>query len=642
MAFRLLVACLAHFVLSTAYPMHSIPLPLGCATEVSRELRWAHRHRNLVTGLALVLVSWCLYLPSLWHGFVYFDDVRLLRDHPELYGQPTLGQDLKGIFVTCFPREEPLLFRDVAWAIVSRFFGFGNPFGYHLLNVLLHGVVVGLVFLFLLQTTRVYRLALSATVGWLLLAVHTEPLSWIMGSKDILSTLFMVLALCAQTRRLDSTNGSRWWWWYIATIGLVAGGLLSKVSVLTFPLVLLLHAVLLPYVRGECPSRASLPSFRVLARESALALPAFLASGVTYLWYSRTLSQMGIFDRADNTRRLEHFWNVLVLDPLALWVYLKQLFFPSSLSVLYTWPVGRSVYPFWQIAIALTTVALVAMVGVWLFLRRKDLFLYFAAFFVLMVPYMNLTYSGFLVADRYIYFASLFAVLLALSLAIEWLRQPAAAPRTAVLILAAVIGGNNLFQKLSYQPAWHNAETLWQYHLTLPRPSAESFANLAAYYYAQATAAQNPAEADQAIHKMAVVLEGGLHQLWPDRSAQPATEIWNLLFLQSIHQEVTGSPQKALASLLLADQLHPRFDSINLNLARLYLRLAQAEANRAQTREYARNARDRFATYIEVEFRGRTPPPDVLNEKAGIEAAYRSIAVEPTDPTSKLSGDMAR
>ncbi|HZR19368.1 MAG TPA: hypothetical protein VFE51_18920 [Verrucomicrobiae bacterium] len=613
-------------------------LPLSCAAEVPRERSWAQRHRNLVTGLALVLVGWSLYLPSIWHGFVYYDDVRLLRDHPELYGQPTLGQDFKAIFLTSFPREEPLLLRDVAWAMVSRLFGFGNPLGYHLLNVLLHGTVVGLVFLFVLQTTQRYRLALATTFAWLLLAVHTEPVSWIMGSKDLLSALFMLLALCAQTRRLDSTRG----WWYLATIGLVACGLLSKMSVLTFPFVLLLHAMLLPYVRGECPSRAPLPSLRTLARESALALPAFIGSGATYLWYSRTLTQMGLLDRDHHARGLAHLWNLLVLEPLALCVYLKQLLFPWSLSVLYTWPAGRSVYPAWQITIALTTTALMAVLGVWLFLRRRDLFLYFAAFFVLMVPYMNLTYLGFLVTDRYIYFASLFAVLLGVSVAAEWLRQPPPALRAAVLILAALIAGNNLFQKLSYQPAWHNAETLWQYHTTLPHPSPESFANLAAYYYSQAIAAQNPAEADLAMRHMTVVLESGLTQLWPDRSAQPAAEIWNLVFLQSIVHEVTGAPQKALASLLLADQLRPGFDSINLNLARLYFRLAQGEANRPQKETFIRNARDRFLAYIQLEFRGRTPPPEVLAEKAGIEEAYRSTTVEPTDTLSKPSGDTAR
>src|SRR5260370_11833642 len=98
--------------------------------------------RTLVTALLLVIAAWVIYFPSIWYGYVYYDDVRILKDHPELYGQPSLSADLRAIFINCFPREEPLLIRDASWAIDSRIFGFGNPLGYHLGNVLLHRIAV--------------------------------------------------------------------------------------------------------------------------------------------------------------------------------------------------------------------------------------------------------------------------------------------------------------------------------------------------------------------------------------------------------------------------------------------------------------------------------------------------------------------
>src|SRR5215468_11976456 len=159
-------------------------------------------YRSLLTGVLLALAAWGMHLPSIQYDFAYYDDVRVLKDHPELYGQPDFDVNLRSIFVTAFPREEPLLLRDVSWALDSRLFGFGNPFGYHLGNVLLHGVVVAVLFGFLLTTTRRYGLALAIAIGYLVLAVHTEPVAWIMGRKDILSTLFMLLALWAQTQRL--------------------------------------------------------------------------------------------------------------------------------------------------------------------------------------------------------------------------------------------------------------------------------------------------------------------------------------------------------------------------------------------------------------------------------------------------------
>jgi hypothetical protein len=245
---------------------------------------WLQRHRNLLTGLLLMLAAWAMYLPSLRYDFVYYDDVRILRDHPELYGQANLSEDLQAIFVTSFPREEPLLLRDVSWALDSRIFGFGNAFGYHLDNVLLHGIVVALMFAFLLGTTRRYGFALAVSIAWLVLAVHTEPVVWIMGRKDILSTLFMLLTLCAQTRRLATAGNRACCGWYLITLACFMCGLLSKISVLTFPLVLFLHAVFLPYLNGERPTNGAFRCGRALLKEIFLFIPAFVASVLVYGW----------------------------------------------------------------------------------------------------------------------------------------------------------------------------------------------------------------------------------------------------------------------------------------------------------------------------------------------------------------------
>lgn len=235
-----------------------------------------------------MLAAWAIYLPSVKYGFVYYDDVRILQDHPELYGQKTLSADLRAIFLENYPREEPLLVRDVTWAIDSRLFGFDNPFGYHLDNVLLHGIVVALIFVFLLGATRCYGFALATAVAYLLLAVHVEPLAWIMGRKDILSALFMLLALCAQSRRLAANNPAARWGWYSATLAFLLAGLLSKISVLTFPAVLFLHAVFLPNLRGEQPPDAPFP-WRRAWREALLLPPRWLSaalslSGINGYW----------------------------------------------------------------------------------------------------------------------------------------------------------------------------------------------------------------------------------------------------------------------------------------------------------------------------------------------------------------------
>jgi hypothetical protein len=47
--------------------------------------------RNLMTVVALLLVSFCLYYKSGDFDFIYYDDVRILAEHPELYNGPSFA-----------------------------------------------------------------------------------------------------------------------------------------------------------------------------------------------------------------------------------------------------------------------------------------------------------------------------------------------------------------------------------------------------------------------------------------------------------------------------------------------------------------------------------------------------------------------
>jgi hypothetical protein len=576
----------------------------------------------------LALSAWVLFLPAIRSGYIYYDDVRILKDHPELYGQPSLTADLKAIFVTYFPREEPLLVRDVSWAIDSRIWGFANPVGYHLGNVLLHGIVVALLFAFLLNATRRYSFALAVSVAFLLLAIHTEAVAWIMGRKDLLCAAFMFMALCAQTRRLVSETKTLQVFWYLLTVLCFVAGLLSKISALTFPAVLFLYALLLPYLRGDIPPDAKWQWNRKVWREALLALPPLAVSAVIYAWYQRTLERMGIFDRGYSARGLAHLWNLLVVDPWAFWLYLRQTIFPMHLSLLYTWPALQTSYPAWQIALALATITALLALGIWLFRRHKDLFFYYAAFFILMFPYLNIFYLGIWVADRYFYFAAFCLLALLWSAALALLRRPEPFARVAIVAILAAVIGLNIFQTLSYEQIWRNAERFWQYHIALPHPSASAYDNLASYYYEEAKAQRDSSKTIVPMNKLAIVVDAGLAEFWRDRRQPPPPETFYLFFMKAIIQEVSGDAQGALDSLLLADRLHPGFPEVSLSLSRVYRRLASDPAHHQQRPEYACAARDRFAQYLKLAFRDRPVPAQAKQDLATIEAECRSASAK--------------
>ena len=250
-----------------------------------------------------------------------------------------------------------------------------------------------------------------------------------------------------------------------------------------------------------------------------------------------------------------------------------------------------------------------------------------------MVPYLNLLYIGIWVADRYIYFSAFCLLAIAISLASTALRRPHPALRLGVLTIGMIFAAINVFQKLSYERVWRNGETLWQYHIALPRPSPTAYENLAAYYYANFTSAvaqQNTPRMVSSIRKMEIVIQAGLAEFWRDRQHPPPPETSYLFFLQSLAQEVKGDPDAALASLLTSDRLRPRFDATNLNLSRLYRKLAKTARTPQQQETYIRAARKRFVEYIALAFRGHPAPPEVRKELADIEAECSTLAL-PSD-----------
>jgi hypothetical protein len=111
-----------------------------------------------------------------------------------------------------------------------------EPAGHHLTNLLLHVLNALLLFGLLERTTR--RLWPSAFVAALfaLHPLHVESVAWISERKDVLSTFFGLLAICAYVdyaRRGEIAS-------YVLTALLLALGLMAKPMLVTLPLLFLL------------------------------------------------------------------------------------------------------------------------------------------------------------------------------------------------------------------------------------------------------------------------------------------------------------------------------------------------------------------------------------------------------------------
>jgi len=445
----------------------------------------------------LGLGSLALYSRAAGFDFVDFDDFRVLLAHPNLYNEHSLASSLYEIFVGYFPREEPLLLRDLSWALDARVFGFHNPFGYHVGNVVLNALNVMLLFELLLRWTGRHAMALWVAGLFALLPVHVEPVCWVMGRKDLLSVGFVLLALLAQTLELEASDRSRRRSCYLASVLLVGLAMLTKMGAVSGFVLLALHRAFHPYLDGRKPPAAAL-DWRSTVRTAIWPVtPHAVVTAAIAVWYGRIVSEFGVtgwgglgpFDP-------EHLANVATFAPLSVGQYLVQTFWSSQPSVYYRWP---------HVEIPLAPVEAAMAVGIavgaiaatlYCFARRKDLAFYGLAFFACLLPYLNVVYVGIWRADRYIYLASFCLVAIAVQIGSELYAHHAqrGAVRFAVVGLAVALVANAAVKNWNQQTVWTDNESLWKYEAYRDEPSLLSIQELAKHLINRAAAATDADE----------------------------------------------------------------------------------------------------------------------------------------------------
>ncbi|MCH8082972.1 MAG: phospholipid carrier-dependent glycosyltransferase, partial [Myxococcales bacterium] len=244
--------------------------------------------------LALFAFSLLWFLRSVGYEFVDFDDTRVLVGHPNLYNESSLFSSLREIFVGYFPREEPLLLRDLSWAIDARLYGFGNPFGYHFGNVVLNAFNVGLLYLLLRRTTRSVETGAFVAICFAILPVHVEAVCWVMGRKDMLAAFFMLAGLLAQSFELEDRPLKQRRALYLLALCCSVLALFSKASALVFFVVLALHRVLHPYLEGGCGPGERLDWIPRIRRAAFAVMPHAALSALFFIWYQGVVGEYGV------------------------------------------------------------------------------------------------------------------------------------------------------------------------------------------------------------------------------------------------------------------------------------------------------------------------------------------------------------
>ena len=459
--------------------------------------------------LGLVLFSLAFYAKTADFDFVDFDDRTVLLAHAELYGGDSFADNLREIFIDYFPREEPLLVRDVSWAIDAGLFGFENPMGYHLGNILINALVVGILFLFLRRTLGNTVVAGLVSFAFALAPIHVEPVSWVMGRKDLLAALFMLTGLWAQSVELSSDDHRTRRLAWLLTFACCVLALGSKISSVAFVIALALHRILTPYLEGRRPPGAALDIPKALRRLPAL-VPHAVVTVLVFVWYRGVLSEYGVL-RSTGPGPLDpvHLGHVVQFAPLLAGEYLTHLFWPGELSMFYRWPhVEIPLTAAQTIASALWALGGIGLLA-FLVMKRRDLAFHLLFAVALLMPYCGLFYVGFWHADRYFYLASagVFAAL-GVVLSEVWTRLPGTRIGVAAIVAAFLASSAGLAWQ--QQDVWRNDESLWTYEANRSDPSLLSIQALAKFYVRQAERADSDEARDAWLRKAVPQIERGI------------------------------------------------------------------------------------------------------------------------------------
>lgn len=353
--------------------------------------------------MAVVALTFCVFAPSIYYGFVpMWDDGFLLKN------QMIRGLDFAHL-VRMFSiagndaslRYQPLNY--LLWAFNFKISGFA-PVSYHLSNVLLHaanaGLLCALIGALLGNEAEPCRTSVSAAAGalfWSLHPLRAEAVAWAVARGHALAFFFLLLCALAYLRSAQSRR------WYAASLSAYAAACLSYPSALGAALVpLLLDIEPLRRLHGR-PRRVLAEKIPFLLIGAALLAAALLtrASGQGPWERPADLRQFGAVARA--------------LQAFYCWsVYLWRTAWPVNLSPFYTELINLPPRSPWLWANA----AGLAGFSAYLWSRREKrpgLLVLWAGYLMLTAPFLGLTEGNFVACDRYSYIPAA-----CLSVALAW------------------------------------------------------------------------------------------------------------------------------------------------------------------------------------------------------------------------------
>jgi protein O-mannosyl-transferase len=343
--------------------------------------------------LALLAVTFLVYLPALNGHFVNWDDPLYVTD------SPWIRLSLENIKSLCspFPGKVNLPLTRLSLSLNHAVSGF-DPWSYHLINILLHLLNTALVYLLVrlvsqaLNGKKAGEVALITAAFFGLHPLHVESVAWVAERKDVLYTAFFLGSLICYLRYVLQEKGGL----FFLSLALFIFSLLSKAQAVTLPLIL----VALDWLVQRRTT---------IGRWLLEKGPFFAVSLVYGLWNLLLTKGLQAADPEFIDPSVHFtFWQRLFLTGYAFSHYLLKTIAPFKLSVIYPYPelTGGALSPFYSTYL----IPIVGTIGLLGYLGRRYRVAAFAIwFFLINIVITFQTIIGItpsIMNDRYTYLAS--------------------------------------------------------------------------------------------------------------------------------------------------------------------------------------------------------------------------------------------
>ncbi len=388
--------------------------------------------------------------------FIHLDDPVFITKNPQVLGGLTRANVAWAFTDSCYRAGYWVPLTWLSLQADATLFGPEASWGFHLTNLVLHVANVVLFFLVLQRMTgAVWRSALAAA----LFGIHplrVESVAWVTERKDMLSTLFLILAVGAYAGYAAQPSWRR----YGLTFLCFVLGLMSKPTLITLPFAFLLldYWPLFRLRLGQdIPAEhARMPgvSWQWLLLEKA---PFFAAAAVIApltMHFARSIGAVN----ADVT------WGVRLTTSLSGYLgYVEKTLWPRNLAVLYP----AYIPSLERAALAAGVLAALTCASLYWARQRPALVVGWFWFLGTMLPVSGLVQVGHqALADRYTYVPHLgLAILVVWGLGdlAYWQRLSPLARKVLTGAALAALGALTWIQ-VWY---WQNSETLFTHSLSI-------------------------------------------------------------------------------------------------------------------------------------------------------------------------------